>query len=241
MTATFHDLEGASVFVTGGGSGIGAAVVQGFLAQGARVAYADLQPSDGTALGIACDVTDTDALHGAIDQAAEAHGGLDVVVNMAANDLREVAAEVTPASWDAMMDVNLKHYFFACQRAAHWMKDGGSIINYSSLTYMVGSGDMPTYTTANAGIMGMTRALAREWGTKGIRVNAIAPGWVLTDKQMDKWATPEALAAFMDKQCIKAHLTPDDLVGTTLFLASDTSRMMTSQVLVVDAGVRMTG
>lgn len=240
MTARFADLDGACVFVTGGGSGIGAAVVAGFAAQGAQVTYADLHPGDD-GMGIACDVTDIAALHAAMDKAASAHGRLDVVVNMAANDLRQDARVVTPDDWDAITAINLKHYFFACQRAAHWMKDGGAIINYSSLSYIIGSPGMAPYVSANAGITGLTRALARDWGGHGIRVNAIAPGWVLTDKQLDKWATPDALAEMMDRQCLKRHLDPDDLVGPTLFLASDAAAMITSQVLIVDAGVGVTG
>jgi NAD(P)-dependent dehydrogenase (short-subunit alcohol dehydrogenase family) len=250
--ATYHDLRDASVFITGGGSGIGAALTAGFCAQGARVAFVGRSDYSAFAaqmkelhqiqpLFIRCDVTDVPALHAAMDQAAAAHGPVQVLVNNAADDMRMDALTVTEDTWDRMIAVNLKHYFFACQKAAQNMPKGGSIINFSSITHMMGGKGMAPYVTSNAGIIGMTRALAREWGPKGIRVNTVAPGWVLTDKQLEKWATPESLRAFMELQCLKEHLEPDDIVGTVLFLASAASRMMTSQALVVDAGVVSTG
>jgi galactose dehydrogenase len=252
VTATFHDLEGASVFITGGGNGIGAALTDGFLAQGAKVAF--VGRSDATAfvdqmaakhgnrpLFIRCDITDTDALQDAIGQAAATHGPLKALVNNAANDARHDAATITPAYWDDMQAVNLKAYFFACQKAASVMAPQGAIINFSSISYMFGAPDMIAYTTANAGITGMTRSLAREWGPRGIRVNAIAPGWVFTEKQENMWATPESKAAFMERQCIPQPIMPADMVGPVLFLASDISAMMTGQTVVVDAGVVGTG
>ena len=252
MNATFHDLKGVSVFITGGGSGIGAALTDGFLAQGAKVAFVDIvDASDFAAemaqkhghkpLFIPCDITDTGALTAAMDKAAEDHGGLQILVNNAANDMRYDAMQVTPADWDASHDVNLKAYFFACQKAAALMDKGGSIINYSSITYMMGAAGMAPYMSANAGIMGLTRGLAREWGPQGIRVNAIAPGWVFTEKQETQWATPAAKAAFLDKQCLKTFMQPQDMVGGTLFLASNASAMMTGQVMVIDAGVAHAG
>lgn len=252
VTATFHDLDGASVFITGGGNGIGAALTDGFLAQGANVTF--VGRSDASAfvdemadkhgrrpLFVQCDITETDALRAAMDRGATTHGGLHALVNNAANDMRYDALQVTPEIWDNMQAVNLKAYFFACQKAADLMGARGSVINYSSITYMMGAAGMAPYVTANAGIMGMTRALAREWGPRGIRVNTIAPGWVFTDKQETKWATPEAKTAFLEKQCLKTFIQPTDMVGGTLFLASDTSAMMTGQTLVIDAGVVGTG
>lgn len=252
--ATFHDLAGASVFVTGGGSGIGAALVEGFLAQGARVAFVDILDAapfaaelgrrHGTApLFIRCDVTDTGALHAAMDAAAKAQGPLRVLVNNAACDMRYPAEAVTPDIWEAMMAVNLRAYFFACQKAAAMMKaqGGGSIVNFSSTSYMMGIGGLSTYIAANAGITGLTRSLAREWGPDRIRVNAVAPGWVLTERQLADWATEEGLAAHRDRQCLKEMMAPQDVVGGVLFLASDLSRMMTGQVMAIDAGVVVTG
>lgn len=253
MHATFHDLKDASVFITGGGSGIGAALTEGFVAQGAKVAFvgrgdyaefaADLGAKHGnTPLFIQCDVTDTPALHSAMDSAAAAHGPIIVLVNNAANDQRMAADTVTEAMWQDMVDVNLKHYFFAAQKAAKSMREtGGSIINYTSISYMMGAGGMAPYVSSNAGIMGMTRALAREWGPSGVRVNAIAPGWVMTQKQIDLWVTEDRIAKHLANQCIPEKIQPEDMVGATLFLASDASRMMTAQVMTIDAGVVFTG
>lgn len=252
MNATFHDLDGTSVFITGGGNGIGAALTEGFLAQGAQVAF--VGRSDATPfvdamdaahgnrpLFISCDITDTGALHAAMKQAVDAHGPLHTLVNNAANDMRFDAMDVTQQDWDESQAINLRAYFFACQKAASLMGNTGAIINYSSITYLIGAAGMVPYVTANAGIMGMTRALAREWGQRGIRVNAIAPGWVFTQKQETMWATPEAKTAFLDKQCLKHFMTPQDMVGGTLFLASSASAMMTGQTMVIDAGVASTG
>lgn len=252
MTATFHDLKDASVFITGGGSGIGAALTAGFVAQGARVAFVDIADASAYAAELAegsfhaplfihCDVTDTAALTGAMDQACAAHGPFKAVVNNAANDQRYALADVTPEDWDAMHAVNLKAYFFSCQKAAQNMAPGGSIVNYASTSYMIGSAALAVYATANAGISGLTRSLARELGPQGIRVNAIAPGWVMTEKQERLWATPESKAAFLDSQCLPRHMMPADLVDPTLFLASDSAAMMTGQMMVVDAGVVTTG
>lgn len=252
-TATFHDIKGQSVFITGGGNGIGAALTEGFIEQGAQVAFVGRRDATGFAdelaekygakpLYIPCDVTDIPALHSAMDQAAAAHGPITTLVNNAANDTRHAAADVTEDIWDASQAVNLKAYFFACQKVAPMMKaTGGSIINFSSISYMLGIANLSTYISANAGIMGLTRSLAREFGGDNIRVNALAPGWVLTQRQLDLWADPASLAAFMEKQCLKEHMTPVDIVGPVLFLASGLSRMMTGQTLVIDAGVVGTG
>lgn len=248
--ATFHDLKDASVFITGGGSGIGAALTDGFLGQGAKVAFvgrsdasgfvAEMEGKHGTApLFIPCDITDTAALQAAIGQAAEAHGPIIVLVNNAANDKRHSALDVDPEFWDWSTSINLDAYFFACQAVIPGMKaaGGGAIVNFSSISYMMGNAGYIAYTTSNAGITGMTRSLAREFGPDRIRFNALAPGWVLTDKQKELWADPESLAAHLDKQCIKEHLIERDVVDATLFLASNTSRMMTGQTLAVDGGV----
>ncbi|WP_170341843.1 SDR family NAD(P)-dependent oxidoreductase [Ruegeria arenilitoris] len=251
--ATFHDLNGASVFITGGGSGVGAALTDGFLTQGANVAFIgrsdasafveEMRAKHGRApLFLQGDMTDTALLHETMTKAAEAHGPLNVLVNNAANDKRHSLEETTTEFWDWMIEVNLKAYYFACQQAARQMAEtGGSIINFSSISYMMGNAGYPIYTTANAGITGMTRSLARELGPKNIRVNALAPGWVLTQKQLDMWATPEDLAAHMERQCLKEHLSPDDMIAPTLFLASTASRAMTGQCMVVDGGVVTTG
>jgi len=252
--ATYPDLSGASVFITGGGSGIGADLTEGFLRQGARVAF--VQRSDAAEfvgkmeaatgnrpLFLPCDITDIAALRRCIDQAAEAHGPVTVLVNNAANDKRHSTEEVTEEFWDWSQSINLKAYFFACQAAMAGMKaaGGGAIINFSSISYMMGNAGYPSYTAANGAITAMTRSLAREFGPDRIRVNALAPGWVLTQKQKDLWVTPEALAGHLDRQCLKDTLGPEDIVGGALFLASNASKMMTGQVLVIDGGAVTTG
>jgi NAD(P)-dependent dehydrogenase (short-subunit alcohol dehydrogenase family) len=250
----FPDLAGASVFITGGGSGIGAVLTEGFLRQKAKVAFVGRSDyaafaermADETGnrpLFLRTDITDTDALGRAIGAAADAHGPVRVLVNNAANDLRHATLDVTPGFWDEMIAVNLKAHFFASQAVVPGMRaaGGGAIVNFSSISYMMGNSGYPVYTTANSGINGMTRSLAREFGPDGIRVNALAPGWVLTQAQLDKWASPELLAEHLARQCLKEHLSPRDLVGAALFLASDASRMMTGQALVVDGGVVVTG
>ncbi|MEM1373393.1 MAG: SDR family oxidoreductase [Pseudomonadota bacterium] len=254
MTASYSELNGASVYITGGGSGIGAALTEGFLEQGAKVAFigrsdasdfvAQMAEKHGNApLFIQGDITDMGALKASMDQAADAHGPITTLVNNAANDKRHETSKVDEAFWDWMIAINLKAYFFACQHVHPMMVEagGGSIINFSSISYMMGNAGYPIYTAANSGINGMTRSLAREFGPDRVRVNALAPGWVLTQKQMDMWASEEGLAAHMDRMCLKEHLEPADIVGGTLFLASDSSKAMTGQALVIDGGVVVTG
>lgn len=254
MTANYPDLDGASVFITGGGSGIGASLTEGFLRQGAKVAFA--QRSDASAfvdqmeretgrrpLFLTCDITDVAALRSSISKASKAHGPVSVLVNNAANDKRHATLDVDEEFWDWSIAINFKAYFFAAQAVIPEMQKigGGSIINFSSVSYMMGNAGYPIYTASNSGINGLTRSLAREFGPDRIRVNALAPGWVLTKKQKDLWVTPEALQAHVDRQCLKDTMEPEDVVGGCLFLASSASRMMTGQALVIDGGVAVTG
>lgn len=252
--ATFHDLAGQSVFITGGGSGIGAALTEGFLAQGARVAFVQRSDASGLAvelgerhgaapLFLRCDVTDVEGLRAAMTRAAEAHGPVTVLVNNAADDARHPVESYTVEEWDRAQAVNLRPHFFTAQAALPGMRaaGGGAIVNFSSISYMMGAAGYLAYMSAKAAITGLTRGLAREFGPDNIRVNALMPGWVLTQKQLDKWATPEDLAAHLARQCLKEHLVERDIVDTTLFLASKASRMMTGQALVVDGGVVVTG
>jgi NAD(P)-dependent dehydrogenase (short-subunit alcohol dehydrogenase family) len=253
-TARFPDLQDASVFITGGGSGIGAALTEAFVAQGARVAF--VQRSDAGAfldavearqgrrpLSMSCDVTDIEALRAAVAQAAEAHGPIRVLINNAANDDRHAALDVDVAYWDKMQAINLRAYFFASQAVIPGMQaaGGGAIVNFSSISYMLGMAGYPAYTAANAAIMGLTRSLAREFGPDGVRVNAIAPGWVLTDKQLQMWATDADLKAHLERACLKEHLKPEDIAQPVLFLASKASAKMTGQLMAVDGGVVVTG
>lgn len=254
MSAVFPDLKDQSVFITGGGSGIGAALTDGFMGQGANVAFvqrsdasifaAEMQAKHGAApLNIPCDITDVAALQTAMETAATQNGPITVLVNNAANDTRHDLPGTSVEGWDQGMAVNLRPHFFTAQNAAPGMKaaGGGSIINFSSISYMMGNAGYPGYATSKAAITGLTRSLARELGPDKIRVNALMPGWVLTDRQVELWATPEDLAAHLDRQCLKEHLQPQDIVEATLFLASSASRMMTGQALVVDGGVVTTG
>lgn len=252
--ARFSDLDGVSVFITGGGAGIGAALNDGFMAQGARVAF--VQRSDADAfcdemeayhgarpLFLPCDVTDIATLRGAIDAAAAAHGPVQVLINNAANDTRHKTEELTEEFYQWSSDINFKSYLFACQAVVPGMRKlgFGSIINFSSVSYMMGMGGMPVYTSANAAITALSRTLAREFGGDGIRVNALAPGMVLTERQKELWLTPESVAAQLEQQCLKTALVPDDIVGGALFLASGASRMMTGQVMIIDGGVATGG
>jgi NAD(P)-dependent dehydrogenase (short-subunit alcohol dehydrogenase family) len=254
LNATFPDLRDRSVFITGGGAGIGAFLTDGFLAQGAKVSF--VQRSDATAFcnemeekhgqrpfAQTCDISDIAALRSSLAAAADEHGPVTVLVNNAANDARHTAEEVTEDFWDQSQAINLKSYFFACQAVVAGMRaaGGGAVVNMSSISYMMGNAGYPAYTTANAGINGMTRSLAREFGPDKIRFNALAPGWVLTEKQIEQWVTPEALAAHIDRQCLKDTLKPQDIVDAVLFLSSASSRMMTGQLIAVDGGVVVTG
>ena len=254
MTATFPDLDGASVFISGGGSGIGAHLTEGFLRQGAKVCF--VQRSDGTAfaeemqtatgakpLFVKCDVTDVNALKSAFAQASEAHGPVTRLVANAANDKRHLTEEVTEDFFDWSQSINFKSYFFSAQAAVPYMRQAGHgmIVNFSSISYMMGNAGYPIYAASNAGITGLTRSLAREFGPENIRVNTLAPGWVLTEKQMALWASDEDLAAHMGRMCLKEHLRPADIVEPTLFLASTASTAMTGQLMAVDGGVVATG
>ncbi|MBS3980876.1 MAG: SDR family oxidoreductase [Rhodobacteraceae bacterium] len=245
----FPDLKGRSVFVTGGGSGIGAALTEAFLRQGAKVAFC--QRSDGTAfcdamaaatgnrpLFLPCDISVVDQLQLTLATAAKAQGPITVLVNNAANDQRHETLKTDQAFWDWSINVNLRSYFFACQSVLPGMQaaGGGSIINFSSISFMMADKGYAAYITANAGIVGMTRTLAREFGPDRIRVNAVAPGWVLTERQKELWVTPEALAAYLARQCLPDPIAPEDVAGTVLFLASDAAKMMTSQTLILDGG-----
>lgn len=248
--ARFDDLRGRSVFITGGGSGIGAALTEGFAAQGCKVAF--VQRSDASALAdmlgdrhgtrplyLPCDITDISALQDAMATAAAAHGPITVLVNNAANDQRHDLQGYSPAEWDAAQAVNLRPHFFTIQAAAPGMAaaGGGSIINFTSISYMFGATGYFAYAAAKAAITGLTYSLARELGPQNIRVNALAPGRVLTQRQLDLWIEPGTEDAFLENQCLKESLYPADIVGPTLFLASEASRMVTGQVLVVDGGV----
>ena len=251
-SAKYPDLDGIPVLITGGGSGIGAALTEGFVRQGSKVAFIDI--ADGPSLALCdrlekeagarplyfrADLRDIAALRAAGGQAAAAHGPALVLVNNAARDDRHELAEVTEEFWDANQAINLRPHVFTAQAVAEGMKKAGrgSIVNFTSTSYMLNIGAMPSYTAAKAGIVGLTKGLAGALGPFGIRVNAIAPGWVITERQRKLWVTKDALDAHIARQCIREEMQAEDMVGPCLFLASDSSRMLTAQTLVVDGGV----
>jgi len=252
LPARFPSLAGKGVFVSGGGSGIGAALVEGFARQGAKVFFVDIaaEPSealvaslDGTVeftpRFVAGDLKDLDFVQAQVAAAHDALGGLHVLVNNAANDDRHAIADVTPEYWDERMAVNLRHLFFAAQAAVPFMEaaGGGVILNFGSISWHLALDQLSLYQTAKAAIEGMTRAMARELGERNIRVCAIVPGNVQTPRQ-EKWYTPEGEREILDAQCLKARVQPADVAALALFLASDDARMCTGHEYFVDAGWR---
>jgi NAD(P)-dependent dehydrogenase (short-subunit alcohol dehydrogenase family) len=249
--ARYPDLAGRTVFVSGGGSGIGAAFVRAFTGQGCRVAFVDVadEPSQALAAELGegvvytrCDVRDVAALREVIAEAGRRLGPVRVLVNNAARDDRHAFDEVTPEYWDENLAVNLRHHFFAAQAVVPQMRDagGGAILNLGSVSWMRGRPNLAGYTTAKAGILGLTRTLARELGAMNIRVNSIVPGAVATERQQALWVSPEKERQFLEQQCLKFRLSGDDVARTALFLASDEARGITGQSLVVDAGLAQT-
>jgi D-xylose 1-dehydrogenase len=246
MRAIYPSLKDRRVVITGGGSGIGAALVEGFVAQGARVAFLDIAEDAGRALAQrlspsplfrALDLRDLDALADAFAEIEAALGGVDVLVNNAASDDRHKPEEVTPAHWEDRFATNLRHFFFAAQAVAPGMRQrqSGVILNFGSISWRLGLANLVLYETAKAGIEGMSRALAREFGPDGIRVNTIVPGAVDTPRQR-RWYTPEGEAEILAKQCLNARIQPEDVAALALFLASDDARMCTGREYLVDAG-----
>lgn len=249
--ASYPSLRDRVVLITGGASGIGAEHVVQFARQGAKVAFLDIADASAEALlgrvrdegfaapfFVCCDLTDIAALQAAIARVAERLGPITVLVNNAANDQRHKFEDVTVAFWDERMATNLRHQFFAIQAVAPMMQaaGGGSIINFGSISWHAGQGGMPTYTTAKAAVEGLTKGMARDLGPAGIRVNCVIPGWIMTQRQIDLWLTPEAEANLIRVQCLKTKLVPADVTRMVLWLASEDSRMCTSQLWVVDAG-----
>jgi D-xylose 1-dehydrogenase len=248
--AVYPSLAGRTAFVSGGASGLGAEFVEQLAAQGARVGFVDVDEERGRALErrladagrtvrfLPCDVRDVPALQAAIREVGETLGTVRVLVNNAANDHRDTVADMDEALWDDRIAVNVRHHFFATQAVAPGMRDagGGSVINLGSISAHIDLMDLPGYITAKAGVEGLTRTLAREYGPWAIRVNCIIPGWIMTEKQLTEWVTPEAEESIARNQCLPQKLYPDDVARMLLWLAADDSRSCTAQRWIVDGG-----
>jgi NAD(P)-dependent dehydrogenase (short-subunit alcohol dehydrogenase family) len=250
MTAIYSDLKDQVVLVTGGGSGIGEAIVRQFAAQQARVAFIDIavEPSRalvreleaaGTPVHFEpCDLTDIPALQRSVAAIRKRLGPIGVLINNAAHDERHATEEVTEAVWDSRIAVNLKHQFFCAQAVIPDMKAAGkgSIINLGSTSWIIGQGGMAAYTACKSAVLGLTRSLARDFGVHGIRVNAVAPGWIMTRRQLEKWVTPQGEAEILARQCLKRKLEPAEIARFIVFLASDEASACTNQHYIVDGG-----
>ena len=251
-TTQYSSLRDRVVFISGGSSGIGAELVRAFAAQGARVAFCGTKTDGGQGLNdevvaaghirpwyTACDVRDVVAYKAVLARVGQELGPVRVLVNNAGRDDRHAMEDVTPEFWDDRMALNLKHYFFAIQAVAPGMTaaGGGSVINMGSVSWMRGRPNLVGYTTAKAGILGLTRTLARELGARNIRVNALVPGAVVTERQTALHRDPVADQQFLDAQCLKIRLDSGHVARATLFLAADDSDGMTGQHILVDAGI----
>lgn len=249
--ATYPSLKGKRVFVTGGGTGIGEAIVQAFVEQGAVVGFVDIakQASEDLCARLAqaghqapvyryCDITDIPALQRTMAELAAQLGDFDVLVNNAANDQRHNIEDVTVEYWNERIAINQRPMFFTCQAVLEGMKKkgGGSIINFGSMSWHAKNGGYPVYATTKAAVLGLTRSLARDMGVHGIRVNTLTPGWVMTQRQIDLWLDEEGEAAIKKSQCLPGKLMPDDISSMVLFLSADDSKMCTGQDFIVDAG-----
>ena len=245
--AVFPSLRDKTVLVTGGAQGIGAEIVRAFANQGAKVGFLDLDSEgsaalaasiDGTVEYEVCDLRDIDALRNAIAALAGRLGDAAVLVNNAARDDRHDWTDVTPEYWDERQATNLRHMFFAIQAVAPGMikAGGGSIINFGSNSWWEAGGGFPAYTTAKSAVHGLTRTMARDLGKYRIRVNAVVPGWIMTERQQKLWATPESLAAHRERQCLPDLIEPQYVARMVLFLASDDAAMCTASNYMVEAG-----
>ena len=247
VSTNYNNLKDKVVFITGGASGIGAAMVKAFSEQGAKVAFVDIDEIASNTLAKQLpkaywyknlDVTNPRNLQSAVEQAAKALGGLDVLINNVANDMRHAPENIAISEWQKCMSINLDPTFFASQAAYKIMskQKSGSIINFSSINALLGQEQMAGYVTAKAGIIGMTKSLAHDFGINNVRVNAILPGWVATQKQLESWLTREEENRWMQSMALKKRIDPQDVANLALFLASSDSALITGQSIAIDGG-----
>jgi len=251
MTAKYLDLKNKRVFITGGGSGIGASIVQHFYEQESEVHFVDINEEASNKLisecknnklsipnFIKCDLFNIKELQSIITEIISDKGPINILINSAANDERHAIDDVTEEYWDERMSINLKHYFFTVQSVKKAMIEnkGGVIVNIGSASWMIGQGGMAAYTAAKSGVVGLTRSFARDLGEFNIRVNSVVPGWTMTERQVQKWLTPESEKDLMKSQCLKRKLMPSDIAKAVLFFSSDQSSGCTNQSYVVDNG-----
>ena len=252
VSARFPEFRDRTVLVTGGGSGIGAAIVEGFARQGAKVSFIDIAEDESRALSMRlsrdsehpvhffkADLRDIEAVRQTVDAVVAQSGPITVLVNNAARDDRHDFDAVTPEYWDNNQANNLRHVFFTAQAVAPSMREagGGAIINMSSIAFLLNMPDFPAYSTAKAAVIGLTKSLAGKLGPDNIRVNCILPGMIVTERQMKLWLTEEGIARTVERQCLKRVLNADAIVGPTLFLASDCAAAVTAQSMIVDGGI----
>jgi NAD(P)-dependent dehydrogenase (short-subunit alcohol dehydrogenase family) len=252
MKVTYSDLKNKKVFITGGGSGIGASIVEHFCEQNSDVYFVDINIKDSNKLinklkkkkfrlpkFIECDLLDVAKLQNVIRNIITAKGPINVLVNNAANDQRHKTEDVDEKYWENRIGVNLKHCFFAAQAVVEGMKrlKNGSIVNLGSVSWMLGEGDKVIYETAKSAVVGLTRSFAQEFGTFNIRCNSVVPGSIATERQIKHWLTPKYKKLILEKQALKRQLKPEDVARLVLFLASDQSSGCTKQDFIVDAGI----
>ena len=252
MKVTYSDLKNKKVFITGGGSGIGASIVEHFCEQKSEVFFVDINIKDSNKLikklkkkkfrlpkFIECDLLDVAKLQNVIRNIITAKGPINVLVNNAANDQRHKTEDVDEKYWENRIGVNLKHCFFAAQAVVEGMKKlkNGSIVNLGSVSWMLGEGDKVIYETAKSAVVGLTRSFAQEFGTFNIRCNSVVPGSIATERQIKHWLTPKYKKLILEKQALKRQLKPEDVARLVLFLASDQSSGCTKQDFIVDAGI----
>ncbi len=252
MKVKYTDLENKRVFVTGGGSGIGASIVEHFSEQGSEVYFVDINQKESQKLlkklkknkfrtpkFIKCNLLEISKLEKIIKKILTTHGPIHVLVNNAANDDRHRADQVNEKYWENRMAINLKHYFFAAKSVVKTMKKikTGSIVNLSSVSWMLGEGDKVVYETAKSAVVGLTRSFAQEYGKFNIRTNSVVPGSIATERQIKNWLTPKYKKLILDNQALKRQLKPNDVAQLVLFLASDQSSGCTKQSFIVDGGI----